>query len=81
MLYAHEVSDLLAAYPSREFRMIEVVRHVARGRPHSKQQRDRYRQGILRVMRALVDADLVRCKPGLRGQPATYRWKSATRTQ
>lgn len=78
MLYAAEVTNLLAAYPGRDFRMIEIVRHVANGRPHSKQQRDRYRQGVLRVIRALVDADLVRCKPGLRGQPALYRWKSAT---
>lgn len=78
MLYAAEVTNLLAAYPGRDFRMVQIVRHVANGRPHSKQQRDRYRQGVLRVIRALVDADLVRCKPGLRGQPALYRWKSAT---
>lgn len=75
MRYATEVIGLMAAYPGRDWRMIEIVRHVAKGRPHSKQQRDRYRQGVLRVIRALVDADAVRCKPGLRGQPALYRWK------
>lgn len=80
MRYAAEVIDLLAAYPGRMFRMIEIVRHVAKGRPHCKQQRDRYRQGVLRVLRALSDADSIRCKPGLRGQPAMYSWRqSATR--
>lgn len=80
MRYAAEVIDLLAAYPGRPFRMIEIVRHVAKGRPSCKQQRDRYRQGVLRVLRALVDADSIRCRPGMRGQPALYSWRSATRT-
>ena len=33
MKYAHEVIDLLAAYPGREFRMAEILRHVSRGMP------------------------------------------------
>lgn len=82
MRYAAEVIDLLAAYPGRHFRMIEIVRHVAKGRPSCRQQRDRYRQGILRVLQALSDADTIRCRPGLRGQPAMYSWReSATRTR
>lgn len=81
MRYAAEVMDLLAAYPGRTFRMAEIVRHVAKGRPSCRQQRDRYRQGILRVLQALSDADVIRCRPGIRGQPALYSWReSATRS-
>lgn len=70
----------MAAYPGRQFRMIEIVRHVAKGRPNCKQQRDRYRKGCIRVLRALIEADSVRCMPGLRGQPTMYAWRSGTRS-
>jgi len=78
MQYAHDVIDLLAALPTREFRMAEIVNHVAHGRPTSKQQRNRYRQGVRRVIIALIDAKAVEFKPARRGGTTLYRWKSAT---
>lgn len=78
MLYARDVIDLLAAFPGREFRMAEVVNHVARGRPGSKQQRNRYRQGVRRVMLSLIDAKVVEFKPARRGGTTLYRWKCDT---
>lgn len=78
MLYAREVIDLLAAFPGREFRMVEIVNHVARGRPGSKQQRNRYRQGVRRVILALIDAKVAEFKPARRGGTTLYRWKCDT---
>lgn len=78
MLFAREVIDLLAAFPGREWRMAEIVNHVARGRPNSKQQRNRYRQGVRRVMLALIDAKTVQIKPARRGGTTLYRWKCDT---
>ena len=75
MLFAKEVIDLMAAFPGREWRMGEIVNHVARGRPPSKQQRNRYRQGVLRVIRELIEARVIEFKPARRGGTALYRWK------
>lgn len=80
MLYAKEVIDLLACFPGREFRMIHIVRHVAKGRPSSIQQRDRLRRGILNVLHVLIDAGVVRRRAGRRGQPAYYAWREKCET-
>lgn len=76
MLYAREVIDLMAAFPARDWRMIEIVRHVARGTPTCKQQKERIRKGVRRVLECLIEAKVVRCKIGVRGQPAMYRWRA-----
>lgn len=76
MLYAREVIDLLAAFPDREWRMAEIVNHVARGRPSCKQQRDRVRQGVRRVLDELADARVVIRRPGRANtSPAMYQWR------
>ena len=76
MLFAREVIDLMAAFPGREWRMAELVNHVARGRPASKQQRERYRKGVRRVLEALIEAKCVQHKPGRANRsPILYRWK------
>ena len=76
MLYAREIIDLLAAFPGREWRMAEIVNHVARGRPNSKQQRERYRKGVRRVLEALIEAKCVQYKPGRSGSVTLYRWRN-----
>ena len=76
MLYAHEVIDLLAAFPGREWRMAEIVNYVARGRPQCKQQRERYRKGVRRVLEALIEAKCVQYKPARSGGTTLYRWKA-----
>lgn len=72
--YAREVIELLAAFPGREWKMRDVVRHVSRGRPTSKQERERYRKGVRRVMEALVEARVVQYKPARPGGTTLYRW-------
>jgi len=55
--------------------MAEIVNHVARGRPSSKQQRERYRKGVRRVLEALIEAKCVQYKPGRANRsPILYRW-------
>lgn len=55
MKYAHEVLDLMGAYPMRSFRMIELVRHVTRGRSLEPRERDAARKAVQRVLDALVE--------------------------
>lgn len=78
MLYAREVIDLLATpeFAGREWRMGEIVNHVARGRPASKQQRERYRKGVRRVLEALIEAKCVQYKPARSGSVTLYRWRN-----
>lgn len=78
MLFAREVIDLLATpeFAGREWRMGEIVNHVARGRPSSKAARERYRKGVRRVLEALIEAKCVQYKPGRANRsPILYRWK------
>ncbi len=51
MKYAHEVIDLLAAFPGRRFKMRQIINHVA---PRADQrQRAVVRTGVWRVLVAL----------------------------
>lgn len=75
MLYAREVIDLLAAFPGREWRMAQIVNHVARGKPAYVQQRERVRQGVRRVLLRLVEARCVEYRPARRGGTTLYRWR------
>lgn len=76
MLYAREVVDLMAAFPGREWKMAELVNHVARGRPTSKQERERLRKGVRRVLEALIEAKVVQYKPARSGGTTLYLWKA-----
>lgn len=76
MLYAREVIDLMAAFPGREWKMAELVHHVARGRPTSKQERERIRKGVRRVLEALIEAKVVQYKPARSGSVTLYRWRA-----
>ncbi|KAB1444192.1 hypothetical protein [Bordetella bronchiseptica] len=60
MKYAHEVMDLMGAYPARSFRMVELVRHVTRGRALTVKERDATRKAVQRVLDALVESGTVR---------------------
>ena len=78
MIFAGEVIDLLSnpAFEGRGWKMAHVVNHVARGRPASKQQRERYRKGVRRVMDALIELNKVHAVPGRHGRsPVLYYWK------
>lgn len=54
MKYAKEVIGLIAAYPGREFRLVEVVRHVAKGRALDRTETTRLQRGVQRVMAELA---------------------------
>jgi hypothetical protein len=54
--YAHEVMDLMGAYPKRSFRMVELVRHVTHGRTLTVREREAARKAVKRVLDALVAA-------------------------
>lgn len=74
MKYASEILALMPAYPDREWKMAELVRAVLRGRPADERERNKARQGVLRVMRTLVDAgqvDRIMHGPNV----MSYRWQ------
>lgn len=77
MKYAKEVIDLLAAYPGREFRMIQIVRHVGDGTPRTPTERDRLRKGIRRVIDSLEEQGVVVrvTEAAARGCHHAYTWK------
>ena len=77
MKYAKEVIDLLAAYPGREFRMIQIVRHVAEGQPANTVEWERLRKGVRRVLGSLEDSGQVvsRSPHDRSGSYSLYCWK------
>lgn len=78
MKYAKEVIDLLAAYPGREFRMIQIVRHVSGARPLSIRQRNAVRQGVLRVLESLEESGQIQRKEEA-ANSILYAWHSKVR--
>lgn len=81
MRYAREVMTAMAlpANDGREWRMGELVFEVAPKWPASKQERERIRKGVRRVLEALVAARAVQYKPARPGGTALYRWKAGHR--
>lgn len=73
MKYANEVIELMSAYPGRGWRMENLVRHVD---PRATgAERQRIRNGVLRVLASLSDAGhIVHTPAGMRGSYAIYRW-------
>lgn len=74
MKYAHEVIDLMAAYPGREFRMAEIIRHVARGRRLSPREAEAARKAVRRVLAALEDGGQV-WRQAECDKSALYAWE------
>lgn len=78
MKYAKEIIEFMAANPRYEFRTGVLVNHVAGGKPATERERNAIRQGVSRVLDAMVKSgSLERCEPiAGRGGYATYRLKS-----
>jgi len=76
--YADRIIGLMGAFPGREWRMGEIVRYVEPG--SARKDRNRVRQGVLRVLDMLCEAGSVIRRPSVmeRGAPVWYAWKSAT---
>ncbi|MGB3434899.1 hypothetical protein [Achromobacter sp.] len=82
MKYAHEVMDLMACYPGRSFRLMELVRHVSHGRPLSLPEKTRMQRGIQRAMDALQDTGSVLIQePAEGGHGRTYAWRVTVPSQ
>lgn len=65
---AKEFENRYRGYPMRSFRMLELVRHVTRGRILEPRERDAARKAVQRVLEALVAAGSVQVSA-----PATAR--------
>jgi len=74
MKYAHEVIDLMGAYPGREFRMAEILRYVSRGRVLQVKERNAARQAVLRVLDSLIESGQIR-KEAPAEKSAYYVWE------
>ena len=82
MKYAHEVMDLMACYPGRSFRLMELVRHVSHGRSLSLPEKTRMQRGIQRAMDALQDTGSVLIQePQQGGHGRTYAWRVTVPSQ
>lgn len=76
MKYAKEVIDLMACYPGRSFRLVELVRHVSRGRALCATENTRLQRGIQRAMEALQDTGSVIIEPAQEGRHGrSYQWR------
>lgn len=81
MKYAHEVMDLLASYPGRDFRMEQVVRYVA-GPSLDQRKRRAVREAVRVVLGQLAESGCVIVTPSTRrGSFALYRWREAEAVQ
>lgn len=80
MLYVRELIDLMAAFPGRDFKMIDLVRYAANGRTLDNRGKRALREGVLRAVKALAGTGAVLIRPPSqqRGGYAVYRWKSDT---
>lgn len=78
MKYAKEVIDLMGAYPGREFRMIQIVRHIADGHPKCTGQWERIRKGVRRVLDSMEEAGTISSRSSLSGTGgfSLYAWKA-----
>ncbi len=78
MKYAHEIITLMSVHPYRDWKMVQIVRHVCPS-PASTKERNAVHRAVLRVMHALEDAGtILRVAPRRNGGYATYRWKTTT---
>lgn len=82
MLYAREVIELLGAFPGRDFRMREIVRHVSRAGTLTPKQRLAMRMAIMRVIQQLAESQMVLIRPPRAGNGgyALYRWRDKSDT-
>lgn len=80
MKFAKEIIGLMAAYPGRDFKMIELVRHVTGARDLAPRERDRERKAVIRVLAQLKEAGHIVRRPTRSDvrNALCYRWKSGT---
>jgi hypothetical protein len=77
MLYVREITDLMAAYPGRDFKMAEIVNYIRAGRRLDRRARESVRRSARNALHALSEAGVVgvRYPKAGSGAFALYRWK------
>jgi hypothetical protein len=77
MLYVREITDLMAAYPGRDFKMAEIVNYVRAGRRMDRRARESVRLATWRALSALHDVGMVivHYPNPVNGAYALYQWK------
>ncbi|TAL90922.1 MAG: hypothetical protein EPN62_00880 [Candidimonas sp.] len=75
--YAREIMGLMAAYPGRDFKMVELVREATKAQNLSAREKDSARKAVRRILKTLCESKLVLkrpTRPGVRNY-ICYRWK------
>jgi hypothetical protein len=77
LLYVREITELMSAYPGREFRMAEIVNYVGAGGGRNPRKRQAVRLSAWRALKAMIEAGAVmeRQPMAARGSHALYRWR------
>ena len=82
MKYAHEVIDLMASYPGRAFRLMELVRHISHGRELTPTEKTRLQRGVQRAMEALEECGSVNIREPEEGRHGrAYQWRVTNSSQ
>jgi hypothetical protein len=77
LIYASETIQLMAALPTRPFRMIQIRRYVEVSiGATDKHRKEAVRIGVGRVIVALIECGAVKKVPD--GKRILYQWNSAT---
>jgi hypothetical protein len=77
MKYAKELMDLMAAYPGRRFRMLEIVNYIA-GRNADTREKKQVRMGVWRVIQMLEESGHIEVEAqSSRGATARYAWRTS----
>jgi len=78
MKYVAEITDLMAAFPGRDFKMAEIVRYVAGGKSLDWNEKRAAQRAVQRALSAMSEAGVILIRPARmsRGGFALYRWRS-----
>lgn len=79
MKYASQLLEIMAAYPGRPFRMMELVNYIA-GNHAEHREKQQVRKGVWRVLQLLEASGHIdiEAQEG-RGAAARYVWKASDR--
>jgi len=78
MKYVAEITDLMAAFPGRDFKMAEIVRYVAGGRKLDRRGTEAVRRSTRNALHTMQETGVILVRPptALRGGFALYRWRA-----
>lgn len=78
MRHAQKVIELMAAFPGRDFRLIEICRYIE-PTPKTWQDRSATHRAVHRVLEVLAEnGAIIKRRPQKSGGFGVYRWKTST---